>query len=50
MIERFSLHDGPGIRSLVIMKGCPDFDTKLMETDKNLNNFDGASLGNSKTC
>ncbi|MFX1297204.1 MAG: glycyl-radical enzyme activating protein [Promethearchaeota archaeon] len=22
-IERFSLHDGPGIRTLVIMKGCP---------------------------
>ncbi|HPJ93978.1 MAG TPA: glycyl-radical enzyme activating protein [Deltaproteobacteria bacterium] len=22
-IERFSIHDGPGIRTLVIMKGCP---------------------------
>jgi pyruvate formate lyase activating enzyme len=22
-IERFSLHDGPGIRTLVVMKGCP---------------------------
>ncbi|MBN1801971.1 MAG: glycyl-radical enzyme activating protein [Candidatus Lokiarchaeota archaeon] len=22
-VERFSLHDGPGIRTLVIMKGCP---------------------------
>jgi len=22
-VERFSLHDGPGIRTLVVMKGCP---------------------------
>lgn len=22
-IERFSLHDGPGVRTLVVMKGCP---------------------------
>lgn len=22
-IERFSIHDGPGIRTLVVMKGCP---------------------------
>lgn len=22
-IERFSLHDGPGIRTLIVMKGCP---------------------------
>ncbi|MBN1662487.1 MAG: glycyl-radical enzyme activating protein [Deltaproteobacteria bacterium] len=22
-VERFSLHDGPGIRTLIVMKGCP---------------------------
>ena len=23
LIERFALHDGPGIRTLVMLKGCP---------------------------
>ena len=22
-VQRFSLHDGPGVRSTVFMKGCP---------------------------